>query len=101
MDQPRVVSVPLRGNGYETFLNLSQIKADPILVSVPLRGNGYETGSEPTLDAVKKIVSVPLRGNGYETKIYDWCDRQCRETEFPSPCGEMGMKLFPWSHYQS
>ena len=38
------VSVPLRGNGYETvpFLWAFSLRLLP-MVSVPLRGNGYET----------------------------------------------------------
>ncbi len=40
-----------------------------IIVSVPLRGNGCETYfADEKDDAVTITVSVPLRGNGCETK---------------------------------
>ncbi len=64
-DRSRLVSVPLRGNGYETF-GFNQPSTSPVSVSVPLRGNGCETGATTT---VKKTVN-----------------------RFPSPCGVMGVK---------
>ncbi len=43
-----------------------------ILVSVPLRGNGFETapmfvGKPPESH---RLVSIPLRGNGFETQMF-------------------------------
>ena len=65
-------------------------------VSVPLRGNGYESIglSHGKSHLNLSMVSVPLRGNGYETKVLSRY-KAIAET-FPSPCGEMGMK--PYTH---
>ena len=39
-----IVSVPLRGSGYERIASTGQGKAiQDLLVSVPLRGSGYES----------------------------------------------------------
>jgi hypothetical protein len=69
--KPGDVSVPLWGNGYETrWIKKSSVRAG-LRVSVPLWGNGYETlRSELTLCLVVQLLIL-----------------------FPSPCGEMGMKL--------
>ncbi len=58
------VSVPLRGNGYETRLLLNRLaRKQAFLVSVPLRGNGYETVREKLLDASHSIERFrPLAG---------------------------------------
>ena len=37
------------------------------MVSVPLRGNGHETFSKPIREKRELYVPVPLRGNGHET----------------------------------
>ncbi len=89
------VSVPLRGNGYETEKNNSHFFGKKKKVSVPLRGNGYETITfqlELSCDEAL-FVSVPLRGNGYETSNSPLC--RSFYSLFPSPCGEMGMKPLP------
>ena len=66
----RIVSVPLRGNGYEKRRNCISESVDDRLVSVPLRGNGYEK-----LSFLQNVVPI--------SRLIE---------VFPSPCGEMGMK---------
>ena len=38
-------------------------------VSVPLRGNGFETVKPDFVGNYSSLVSVPLRGNGFETPV--------------------------------
>ena len=59
----KIVSVPLRGYGFEMGTKL--IDRELSWVSVPLRGYGFEIG------AIRRnggdyLVSVPLRGYGFE-----------------------------------
>ena len=61
-------------------------------VSVPLRGYGFEIRLNPKIGgAGGATVSVPLRGYGFE--IYDEDDDYDPVEEFPSPCGDMVLKL--------
>ena len=89
------VSVPVRGNGRETFVLSHRRKSlMSFIVSVPVRGNGRETvvkNQEEKRYAF--IVSVPVRGNGRETKLFYHAFKMFG-TLFPSPCGEMVVKLF-------
>ncbi len=64
---PPIVSVPLRGNGFETTKSPQPPRWTAIKVSVPLRGNGFETYDLRELCNNSSYVSVPLRGNGFET----------------------------------
>ncbi len=41
------------------------------MVSVPLRGNGFETRWMESWETSIGKVSVPLRGNGFETATSD------------------------------
>ena len=64
-------------------------------VSVPLRGNLYETQQamvqNPSSASDASLVSVPLRGNLYETyEMYSLWNHG--KQSFPSPCGEICMK---------
>ncbi|NMF61151.1 hypothetical protein HC246_24790 [Pseudanabaena yagii GIHE-NHR1] len=63
----QIVSVPLRGNGFETYRAiLAQVST--LLVSVPLWGNGFETIKVINVGDYKpSLVSVPLRGNRRES----------------------------------
>ena len=63
------VSVPLRGNGFETLSLCVYFCLINCFVSVPLRGNGFETLLYQRSYTSGTRVSVPLRGNGFETPI--------------------------------
>ena len=62
-------------------------------VSVPLRGNGFETPARKNKSCKLGCneVSVPLRGNGFETQGDSLSSNQNGKL-FPSPCGVMGLK---------
>ena len=66
---------------------------DLLLVSVPLRGSGYESWEayEAIFNFLVPLVSVPLRGSGYERGLFEFQERRL-ELLFPSPCGEVVMK---------
>ena len=109
-----VVSVPLRGCGFEIMVKIILNAASRLIVSVPLRGCGfemieivksygeYEKFPSPCGDVVLKFimpfltsfisnVSVPLRGCGFEILrrclVFDF-----RKGVFPSPCGDVVLK---------
>ena len=90
-----MVSVPLRGNGFETSdTKKALIRPNDSVVSVPLRGNGFETvciSDWKMVGYMSGRVSVPLRGNGFETVNY-FFQRERTKVRFPSPCGVMGLK---------
>ena len=61
------------------------------LVSVPLRGYGFEISEQIQRLKALMEVSVPLRGYGFE--IMDaWMSYWDNLEEFPSPCGDMVLK---------
>ena len=84
------VSVPLRGYGFE-IVDACLLASLVQTVSVPLRGYGFEIRWNSGNVNSDRIVSVPLRGYGFEimeiTKDY-----LLREV-FPSPCGDVVLKL--------
>ena len=59
-----IVSVPLRGYGFE-MLNHLYREVRNLNVSVPLRGYGFEI-KQINENTANCIVSVPLRGYGFE-----------------------------------
>ena len=63
------------------------------LVSVPLRGFGYETTTKTYRfsEQFGLEVSVPLRGFGYETGGHAY-PVWFGDFRFPSPCGDLVMK---------
>ena len=90
-----MVSVPLRGNGFETSdTKKALIRPNDSVVSVPLRGNGFETvciSDWKMVGYMSGRVSVPLRGNGFETAAFLGAFFLLAFL-FPSPCGVMGLK---------
>ncbi len=83
------VSVPLRGNGRESWFPRFIGDRALYLVSVPLRGNGRESWLISTTVSAAQ-VSVPLRGNGRERGLSD--NTSYFLQQFQSPCGEMVVK---------
>ena len=59
-----IVSVPLRGYGFEIVFSLGLNKEEK--VSVPLRGYGFEITYLCMYVFLDCAVSVPLRGYGFE-----------------------------------
>ena len=65
-DLEGLVSVPLRGYGFEILRNVC-IGSRSDMVSVPLRGYGFEIiRITPMYRVPMSPVSVPLRGYGFE-----------------------------------
>ena len=61
------------------------------LVSVPVRGNGFESLLRCALRPFRHgLVSVPVRGNGFESLSSIISLVECEE--FPSPLGVMDLK---------
>ncbi len=114
----KIVSVPLRGNGYEkqsgdTFSryielvefpspcgemvmkNLKALCLRKILLTVFPSPCGEmvmkNVWVRSNIKKLLKLVSVPLRGNGYEKQSISRIPSEVSIT-FPSPCGEMVMK---------
>ncbi len=62
------VSVPLRGNGYETGFGVESLVEQTELFPSPCGEMGMKHAAEAfQLEQFYNKVSVPLRGNGYET----------------------------------
>ncbi len=67
----KMVSIPLRGIGYEKPSPQDAETVETIIVSIPLRGIGYEKLPHTPISPTKKVficVSIPLRGIGYEKR---------------------------------
>ena len=63
-----------------------------MVVSVPLRGCGFEIPKDAPLSTSLITVSVPLRGCGFE--IINLSDALSVDTDkFPSPCGDVVLKF--------
>ena len=94
----KAVSVPLRGYGFEIALSVYQRRSCSKSVSVPLRGYGFEILTKKrSFGGTTEIVSVPLRGYGFEISIKEAFAVAAQS--FPSPYGDMVLK-FRMSWYQ-
>ena len=60
------------------------------VVSVPLRGYGFEMTIRLSESVTEVGVSVPLRGYGFEILVTNLFPLTLQR--FPSPCGDMVLK---------
>ena len=88
-----MVSVPLRGYGFEISLRYSSRRACWSLVSVPLRGYGFEIMKDP-IKVVAALVLFPSPYGDMVLKLFMNLNDKLKQSGFPSPYGDMVLKYF-------